>query len=208
MRMATRFLCAAALVAATTSCGDVARDSRAPVYLVINTLQAAQGNHPTQFVGSLFSDVLTNVTTPLPCAPTSPCPTVFNDVGQAVLSLSLKDVGTPANPSIPTTNNSVTINRIHISYRRADGRNTPGVDVPYPIDIAATGTVPATGTLTLAFELVRHTAKEESPLVQLIRGGSFISTITEVTFYGQDRVGNAVSIMGTVQIDFGNFGDT
>jgi hypothetical protein len=28
-----------------------------------------------------------------------------------------------------------------------------------------------------------------------------------VTFYGQDRVGNAISVMGTIQIDFANFGD-
>jgi hypothetical protein len=206
--MARRFLCAAAVVAATTSCGDVVRDSRSPAYLVINTLQAAQGNHPTLLGGFLLSDVITNVTTPAPCAPDNPCPTVFNDVGQVVLSIALKDVGTPANPSAPTTNNAVTINRIHIAYVRADGQNRPGIDVPYPVDIAATGTVPPAGTLTLSFEIVRHVTKEESPVVQLINGGKVITTLADVTFYGQDRAGNDVSVKGTIQVDFGNFGDT
>jgi hypothetical protein len=208
MRIATRFLCATAVVAAATSCGDVVREGRSPVFLVINTLQAAPGNRPNQFGGFLLSDVITNVTSPAPCSTTAPCPTVFNDVGQAALSLALKDVGTPGTPSAPTTNNTVTINRIHIAYRRADGRNTPGVDVPYAIDVAATGTVPTSGTLTLSFEIVRHVSKEESPVVQLISSATIITTLADVTFYGQDRVGNAVTVTGTIQIDFGNFGDT
>jgi hypothetical protein len=28
-----------------------------------------------------------------------------------------------------------------------------------------------------------------------------------VTFYGQDRTGNNVTVTGQIQIDFGNFGD-
>ena len=66
----------------------------------------------------------------------------------------------------PTTNSEVTINRYHVNYRRADGRNTPGVDVPYAFDGAVTGTTSG-GQLELGFELVRHVAKMESPLVEL-----------------------------------------
>jgi hypothetical protein len=203
-----RFIGVAAIVAASISCGDVVRQGRAPVYLVIDTLQAAQGNHPTTLVSALTSDVVTNVTSPAPCTAANPCPTVFNDVGSAQLRLSLKDIGSPSTPSQPTTNNDVTITRIHINYRRADGRNTPGVDVPYPWDAAATVTVPASGNATIAFELVRHAAKEESPLFQLRSSPSIINTITEVTFYGRDQVGNEVSVTGLIQINFGNFGDT
>jgi len=208
MRSTTRIIGVAAIVAASISCGDVVRQGRAPVFLVIDTLQAAQGNHPGTLVSNLISDVITNVTTPAPCAPTSPCPTVFNDVGSAGLRLALKDIGTPSTPSTPTTNNDVTITRIHFKYTRADGRNTPGVDVPYPWDAAATVTVPAGGTATIGFELVRHAAKQESPLIQLITSPSIINTITEVTFYGRDRVGNEVSATGFIQINFGNFGDS
>jgi len=207
MRNSLRFIGLAGLVAASVSCGDLVRTGRAPVYLVISTLQAAPGNRPTLFGSNLLSDVITNVTSPAPCSTTTPCPTVFNDLGQAVLRVSLKDIGSGAAPNAPTTNNEVTINRIRIVYRRADGRNTPGIDVPYPIDAAATGTVPAGGALTLSFEIVRHVSKEEPPLVQLITGPSIITTIAEVTFYGRDQVGHEISVTGNIQIDFGNFGD-
>ena len=197
-----------ALLAATTSCGDVVRQGRSPVYLVIASLQAAQGNHNTQFFGSLTSDVITLVTSPAPCTTTSPCPTVFGDVGQATLRLSPKDIGTTVNPTTPTANNDVTIDRYHVSYRRADGRNTPGVDVPYGFDGAATGTVTGGTALTLGFTLVRNAAKIESPLVQLITSPTTISAIADVTFYGHDQVGNEVSVTGSIDVAFGNFGDS
>lgn len=203
-----RLIALAALVAASVSCGDASRNSQSPVYLVMDELLAAQGNHPATLSGFLNSDVITNVTTPAPCTPAAPCPTVFNDVGQAKLRIVVKDIGTPILPNNPSTNNEVTINRVHISYRRADGRNTPGVDVPYAFDGAVTGTVAVGGQLTLAFEIVRHAAKEESPLVQLKTSDTIITTIVDVTFYGSDRVGHAVSVTGSIQIDFANFGDS
>jgi hypothetical protein len=207
MRNVLRFVGLAALVAAAASCGDVIRTGRAPVYLVIDSLLGAQGNNPTNFSGFLLSDVVRNITAP-PCSVTAPCPTIFDDAGQAVLRINMKDIGSPSAPTAPTTNNEVTISRVHISYRRADGRNTPGVDVPYPFDAAVTGTIPTGGTATIVFEIVRHVAKEESPLVQLRASATIINTITEVTFYGRDQVGNEVTVTGTIQINFGNFGDT
>lgn len=202
-----RLLLFVALMASTVSCGDVSRQGRSPVFLVIDTLQAAKGAEPGEFFAFLFSDVLTNVTEPAPCSETSPCPTYFSDVGRATFRLVPKDIGSPTVPTVPTTNNEVTINRYRVTYRRADGRNTPGVDVPYGFDGAATGTVPAGATLTLGFELVRHVAKREPPLAQLVNNSTIITTIADVTFFGQDRVGNEISVTGSLQIDFGNFGD-
>jgi hypothetical protein len=147
--------------------------------------------------------VLTNVTAPAPCSPTSPCPTIFNDLGQAVLRMVPKDV---VNVTAPSSNNAVTITRYRVTYRRTDGRNTQGVDVPYAFDGAVTGTVPPTGTLTLSFEVVRHVAKAEPPLAQLVSNPAIITTIAEITFYGQDQVGNDISVTGLLQIDFGNVG--
>jgi hypothetical protein len=198
----------AAIVAAAVSCGSVVRQGRSPVYLVIDSLQATPGSKPGSFSGTLNSDVITNVRTPAPCSAATPCPTIFNDLGSVSLRSSLKDVGTTTSPAAPTTNNDVTINRYHVTYRRADGRNTPGVDVPYGFDGAATGTIRTGGSLALTFEIVRHAAKEESPLVQLRDSPTIISTITDVTFYGQDQVGNEISVTGSILIDFGNFGDT
>ena len=204
MRTVRHFVAMTALVAATTSCGDVIREGRSPVYLVISLLQAAQGNHISSFGGSLTSDVLTLVTSPDPCSQTNPCQTIFNDVGRVDLKISPKDIS--ALPT-PTTNNEVTITRFHVKYRRADGRNRQGVDVPYEFDGAATGTIVAGTNLSLSFEIVRHLAKEEAPLVQLVNSRVIISTICEVTFYGRDQVGNDMSVTGFITIDFGNFGD-
>jgi hypothetical protein len=208
MRHGTRLVALAAIVAAAVSCGDVIRQGRSPVYLVIDSLQARQGRPSGQLGGTLNSDVLTIVTSPAPCTTASPCAVIFNDIGSVSLRSSLKDIiGTTANPAAPTTNNDVTINRYRVSYRRADGRNTPGVDVPYGFDGATTVTIPAGGSASASFEIVRHVAKEESPLVQLINSPVIISTITDVTFYGHDQVGNEISVTGSILIDFGNFGD-
>ena len=53
---------------------------------------------------------------------------------------------------------------------------------------------------TIGFELIRHVTKEEPPLVQLIVNPSIIHTIAEITFYGTDLVGNAVSATGTCRL--------
>jgi hypothetical protein len=205
MRIVKQIGGVALLVGATVSCGDVARESQSPVYLVINNLEARRGGGNNTTPGNiLLSDVITNVTSPQPCSAQSPCPTIFNDFGSATLSLAMKDV---TSGLAPTTNNTVTLSRYRVTYRRADGRNTPGVDVPYPFDGAATVTVTPNGGAIVGFEIVRHVAKQESPLAQLQTNPGVITTITEVTFYGTDRVGNDVSVTGTIQIDFGNFGD-
>ena len=166
MRTSHRLLLLSALVAASISCGDVVRDSRSPMFLVIDSLQGAR-SPTTTFSTIVFSDVLTIVTSGGTCSTTSPCPTIFGDNGQVTLRLSQKDVTGLA----PTSNNDVTITSYHVAYRRADGRNTQGVDVPFAFDGAVTATVPSSGTATIGFELVRLTAKEEPPLVQLVTSG-------------------------------------
>jgi hypothetical protein len=188
MRSIRRLIAFVAMLAASISCGDVVRQGRSPVFLTIETLQASPGNETT-FSDTLLSDVDTNGT-------------IFNDVGRVTLSLTPKDFTVA-----PTTNNQVTIRRYRVVYRRADGRNTPGVDVPYGFDGGVTGTVPPSGTLTLEFELVRHVAKGQPPLLVLSENPVVISSIAEVTFYGTDQVGNAISVTGSILIDFGNFAD-
>ena len=150
--MTRRGLVVFALVLASISCGDVARTGRAPVYLVIDTLVSAPGNKPTSFTGgALLSDVLTIVTSGGVCSVASPCQVIYDDVGEVVLRTPLKDVTNPSSPNAPTTNNEVTITRYRVVYRRTDGRNTQGVDVPYAFDGGVTGTVPLGGTLALPF---------------------------------------------------------
>ena len=124
MRIINRILVTVAAVAAA-SCGDVVRSGRAPVFLVIDSVQASRGGPTTgTFTSTLSSDVITLVTTPAPCTTDNPCPTIFGDSGQASLRLSPKDIGPVGAPATPSSNNEVTITQIHISYRRTDGRNT------------------------------------------------------------------------------------
>jgi hypothetical protein len=210
MQRVSQFVLMAAIAATTVSCGDVVRDGRSPVYMVIDSLLASRGSPtPGAYTGTLLSDVVTVVTTGGQCSTTNPCPTIFNDMGRVTLRMSPKDIGplaTSAAPS-PTLNNEVTVNRYRVTFIRSDGRNTPGVDVPYGFDGAATGTIPSGGALSLDFELVRHVAKLEAPLVYLATNLNVISTIAEVTFYGRDQVGNEVRVTGSILINFANHGD-
>jgi len=192
----------AAAIAVSTSCGDVVRDSRAPAFVLIDSLLGVPGGPTVGTAGSiLHSDVLTLITTPAPCSPAAPCPTIFSDPGTVALRLAMKNYLVS-----PSFNNEVTITRYHVSYRRADGRNTQGVDVPWAFDGAATGTIPATGDLTIGFELVRAVAKAEAPLRQLVDSPTILSVIADVTFYGKDRVGNDASVSGSITIEFANYG--
>jgi hypothetical protein len=185
------------LAALTASCGDLTRQGTGSSYIILNALEAASGANPTTFGGTLQSDVLTVV---------DDVPTIFNDVGRARMTLAMKDPGTADTPTIPTPNNFITLNRYRVQYIRADGRNVPGVDVPFPFDGAVTSTIGA-GETTAGFEIVRHAAKAEAPLAALARNGIIISTLAEVTFYGRDQTGREVIVTGRITIDFGNFGD-
>jgi hypothetical protein len=207
MQRVKHYVLMAAVAASAISCGDVVRDGRSPMYLVIDQLLAARGAPtPGSYTGTLLSDVVTNVTTGGGCTTSNPCPTIFNDMGRVTLRMSPKDIGTTTVPS-PSPNNEITINRYRVVFRRSDGRNTPGVDVPYGFDGAATGTIPSGGTLVLDFEIVRHIAKLELPLVSLATNLNVISTIADVTFFGRDQVGNEVNVTGSILINFANHGD-
>jgi len=201
-----QFVAGAGLVAVTVSCGSVAREGRGGSFIVIDSLQGVRGAvTPAPPAAVLISDVITNVTSPAPCTPTAPCPTVFNDLGSAVMHIVMKDAGSAA-PTTPSGLNDITLSRYRVEFTRADGRNTPGVDVPHPFDGIITQTVTPQQT-TVGFDLVRHQAKEESPLVQLRDNGRIVSGLAKVTFWGRDQAGNEVMVEGNIQINFGNFGD-
>jgi len=193
---AAGFATALALTILSSGCGDLTREGTASSYLIVSSLQAASGAEPGNFGSTLNSDVITVV---------DGVSTIFNDLGQVTLRLAMKDAGATS-PSAPTSNNFITINRYHVRFIRADGRNVEGVDVPYSFDGAFTGTV-TDSELTAGFELVRHIAKTEAPLAALGRNVTIISTIAQITFYGRDQTGREVSVDGQMLVSFGNFGD-
>lgn len=188
------------------SCGDVVRSSRAPVLLIVQNVEAASGADPTEFFAFLLSDVQTLITIE---GQPNPVPTFFNDPGRATFRITLKNPGPPTAPLSPSELNSVTLTRYRVVFRRADGRNTPGVDVPHSFDGALTGTVAPGAASTVAFNIVRWQHKLEPPLRNMVGlGGSlFLSTIAEITFYGQDQVGNEISVQAFMDVNFGDFAD-
>jgi hypothetical protein len=197
-----RLAIGAACVISASACGsEMLRTGRSPVYLVVmNTLGQPGSGEDSAF---LLSDVETIVEQTID-GKTVRVPTYINDNATVTLTAELK------NPSIAATAiNNVTITRYHVNFRRSDGRNTPGVDVPYPID-GGLGVTVTPGTNTeVALEIVRHQAKLESPLRQLRSLGSqgFISTIAEITLYGRDQNGNEVSATANMDVQFGDFAD-
>jgi hypothetical protein len=194
-------------MAGSAGCGHQNTTGRSPSYLVVDSLLGASGAAPTIFGGSLDSDVVTNVTATIGGQDVVQ-PTVYEDMGQANLRAALKDVGTSASATSPTPVNAITVTRYHVDFKRSDGRNTPGVDVPYSFDGAATGTIGTDGS-TITFVLVRAQAKLEAPLKPLRNGGGaiVISTIAEVTFYGHDQNNNQVSVTGSISVNFADWGD-
>jgi hypothetical protein len=165
--------------------------------LALTALTASPGANPSEFGGTLLSDVYTIV---------DERATIFNDVARVRFALGMKDPGGATGPTVPTQANWITLNRYHVRYIRADGRNTPGVDVPSGFDSAFTGTV-SNQELTVGFELVRSIAKEQAPLGALRIDPAIITTLAEITFYGRDQTGREVSVTATIGINFGNFAD-
>ena len=197
---------AAALGAA--GCGEVARTGRSPAYLILDRLEGANGAMPDDYSTFVPSDVLTLVRKTVDGQEVR-VPTIFIDPGRVTLRVGLKNPGTAVVPTTPSPLNAITVTHYRVVYRRTDGRNTQGVDVPYAFDGGMTMTIPEDQAAIGFFELVRIIAKDEAPLRRLVNNGGveFLSAIAEVTFYGRDQAGNEVSATGSISITFADYGD-
>jgi hypothetical protein len=174
-------------------CSETVRTGQSPAYLILDRLDASSGAQTSlTFSGLLRSDVSTKGS-------------IFEDNGRVTLRMALRDV---TNPAGPTTNNQITTTRYRVEFRRTDGRNTPGVDVPYAFEGAITLTVSDQQTQGV-FTLVRAQAKAEPPLITLRGSGGalVISTIADVTFFGKDQTGRDVTVTGSISVNFADWAD-
>lgn len=171
------------------------------VFVTITAMHGASEGATAASGDDLFSDVCQGDASD----PTITTCVVVNDNGVVEMLAHLKDQTLPLNNS-PNIND-VIFERYHVTYVRADGRNVPGVDVPYPWDGVTNFTVRADGTaVTRAFMVVRQQAKLEPPLVQLAGGGALVlSTLAQIDFYGHDVAGRTIKVTGYLNVTFADF---
>ena len=184
-------------LAGAAACGGQIENGTSPVFAVVESLDAAQGNEPNTFSTVLQSDVQTEGS-------------VFEDLGRIAIRLGFKDPGSFEIPTNATSANFVKFTRYRVVYRRSDGRNTEGVDVPYSFDGAVTISVNSQGQIrTAAFTIVRAQAKLEPPLIALsgLGGRVAISTFADVTFFGQDTTGHDVTATASISVNFADWAD-
>jgi hypothetical protein len=197
-----------ALVCAGSACAKRQLEGQSNSIAVVDGIFGANGAKPTEFSGTLASDVLTfmkkTINNQQVCVAT-----IFEDSGRATMHLALKDPGSVEFPTFPSPANTITFTRYRLNYRRADGRSEPGVDVPYPIDGAMTISLVGGNVSIGQLTLVRAQAKQEAPLKALVGNGGRISiaTIGELTFYGSDQTGRAVVAEGFINITFSDWAD-
>lgn len=180
IKLAVALSCAVSV----TSCGDVVRTGSGSSYLVITSLTGGADEDST-----VESDVVSDTGS------------IFTDAAVATFQVLMKDPGGLA----PSPVNAITITQYRVEFVRSDGRNTPGVDVPFPFSGGVTTTITSTGEV--GFTLVRIQAKLEAPLKALANGGSAlaISTVARITFFGHDQTGRDVSVTGNLDVTFANW---
>jgi hypothetical protein len=179
-------------------CGELVRQGKSSVYLQLESLMG-QNTGATTYSTEVLSDVANYQT-----VDGSIFITRAPDAGQLTVRLVMKD------PLLaPSTANAITLTNYRVVYSRTDGRNTPGVDVPFPFDGTVTATVAPGVSMGVGFTLVRGQAKFEAPLRALTGGGSTltIATIAHVTFFGHDTTGTEVSVEGDITVYFADWPD-
>jgi len=179
-----------------TACNKVENDSRSASLLILDSLvgKDAAGSE----ANFLQSDVFYNVT--------GGTGTVIADSASATFRVQSLDPA-PIMGSSPYYD--VVLDRYTVSYSRTDGKNTPGVDVPYPFEGSLTAVVPLGGSATVSFVVVREAAKLEPPLSRLVDlGAEVILTATaKIDFYGHDLANNQVKVTGYLTIYFANYSE-
>ncbi len=142
---------------------------------------------------TVFSDVITEGS-------------IINDNGVAAIQALPLDPMTDADQLTPYMD--VTVDQIDVEFRRTDGRNVEGVDVPYRFTQPMNMVVPIADTVEIPFVLIRHMAKEQSPLLRLRDNLEVLHLVAVVTIHGKDLGGHRVTpVTGYVSVWCANFAD-
>lgn len=199
------FLVLIAVMLVSFACTRVEDNTRSGSLLVVESIQGIIGQDDSEST-PLLSDTCDNPND----QPQDPelCG-VFNDNADINFANQFLQVG-PGAGFGNSFLNDIVVNRYRVDYFRPNGRNTPGVDVPYGIDGTMNIRVPVDGVATAGIIVVRHESKHEPPLSELDNGSGehIITAQAEIKFFGQDLAGRTVSATGFLEIHFGNFGES
>jgi len=177
-------------------CSAVENDSTSGTMLQIVSLTGndLDGNEGSTTV---FSDVYT-------------ADSIINDNGVADIRALPLDPLLDAKQVTPYMD--VLIDQIDVEFKRTDGRNVEGVDVPYRFTQPISMLAPINKETKMPFVLIRHVAKLEAPLLALrevISQGVVLQLVAKVTIHGKDTGGHRVApVTGYISVWCSNFADT
>jgi hypothetical protein len=193
-RAALAALAAAALI--LPACNPLEKDSDAMSLLLVESLTGkTMDGTETNFLQSdvLFQD------------PTTGAATIIADTAKATLNARQLD----PNPILgPSSFADITITSYAVSFFRSDGKNVQGVDVPYSFSGPVSVRISVGVATALSFIIVRETAKQEAPLVNLLQAGSraeVLAVTARVDFYGVDGSNKKVTATAYLPIYFANY---
>ncbi len=174
---------------------DFATDNQSDVVLLLTSIEAVAGAGPDKDEDSAFllSDVLTGGG-------------VINDNAKVTVRAELKNQNSPSAGAF----NDVVLERYDVRFTRTDGHNVEGLDVPYGFSGPLALRVAPGGESEAAFVLVRHEAKLEPPLSNMVNLGGLgiLQCIANITLHGRTGTGKAVEVSGRLEVTFTDFADS
>jgi hypothetical protein len=174
------------------SCNKLENETRSNSLLIIKSIKAI--NWQEEEADVLFSDVIVEKED-----------SVYVQADLAVVELTAELLN-PTPGIEPSIYNNIMVDRYIVHFKRSDGKNTPGVDVPYPIEGNLSVLVEIGRSVKVSFVIVTINAKREPPLVNLVEGNEpEIKATAIIDLYGHDLANNKVKATGYLQVFFSNY---
>ncbi len=192
----TPILAVSVLILALAACNPLENNTTSMSQLQIISLLGLDAEGKAQ--NYVQSDVLFE-------DPTTGATSIVADIATVTMTAAMLDPN-PINGTSPYAN--IQLTGYTVTYSRSDGKNTAGVDVPYPVDGSISGLIEVGSQTSLTFIIVRETAKQEPPLLNILQAGTRGETLTvtaRVDFYGHDLTGANVTATGYIPITFANY---
>ena len=183
------------LVLLLLSCNPIENDSTSASVIYLESLMGVDlADNVANFIQSdvLYEDSNTGTST------------IIADIATASMRAEMLS---PSLTTVPSQYNDVMIDRYVVSYFRSDGRNQPGVDIPYTFEGQLSIIINIGSTESFGFVIVREVAKAETPLINLrnARDAGVLEVTAKVEFYGHDMANRNIKVVGYISIFFANY---